>query len=156
MHVDGLRGTLAQTDQSDGTLNKQMADGQNQRLARKLSGKTLSYVTASDDQYFDGVIDSARDVHAETHWGHIPFCRDKATALLRKAIEANNVSLIVATDKGTPMGFLYGSLGEYLVGLDNKLLTIQAIAIRRHWAWSATRPSESSESSTGRVPRISG
>ncbi|NJN35799.1 MAG: hypothetical protein HC794_00595 [Nitrospiraceae bacterium] len=77
---------------------------------------------------FGPLLDLFEAAHRETRFGDIPFSRDKAlTLLLQVLAEDTRHLLAVAEVNGRPEGVVFASVGEYFVGTDALIVTINVI-----------------------------
>lgn len=77
---------------------------------------------------FGPLLDLFEAAHRETRFGYIPFSRDKAlTLLLQVLAEDKRHLLAVAEVNGRPEGVVFASVGEYFVGTDALIVTINVI-----------------------------
>jgi GNAT superfamily N-acetyltransferase len=91
--------------------------------ARKL---VLRLVRPDEDH--EPLLDLFERAHQETRFNYIPFSRDKARRLLRQVMAEDARHLVaVAEVGGKPEGFVYASVGEYFVGTDALIVTINVI-----------------------------
>jgi len=88
------------------------------------------------DEDPEPLLDLFEQAHQETRFNYIPFSRDKARRLLSQVMAEDARHLLaVAEVGGKPEGFLFASAGEYFVGTDTLIVTINVIynsqALRR-------------------------
>ena len=98
--------------------------------------KSLSFRLVDLTYPSDALLDLVEAAHRESRFGDIPFSRDKARRLLDAALTQGAHHLIaVAEVRGRPQGFVFSSVGEYLVGTGALIVTINAVytskALRR-------------------------
>jgi hypothetical protein len=86
----------------------------------------LRLVRPSEDH--EPLLDLFESAHQETRFNYIPFSRDKARRLLRQVMAEDARHLVVvAAVGGKPEGFVFASVGEYFVGTDALIVTINVI-----------------------------
>jgi hypothetical protein len=86
----------------------------------------LRLVRSDEDP--EPLLDLFEKAHQETRFNYIPFSRDKARRLLRQVMAEDARHLVaVAEVGGKPEGFVYASVGEYFVGTDALIVTINVI-----------------------------
>lgn len=80
------------------------------------------------DEDPEPLLDLFEKAHQETRFSYIPFSRDKARRLLRQVMAEDAQHLVaVAEVGGKPEGFVFASAGEYFVGIDALIVTINAV-----------------------------
>jgi hypothetical protein len=91
--------------------------------ARRL---VLRLVRSDEDP--EALIDLFERAHQETRFNYIPFSRDKARRLLRQVMAEDARHLVALAEVGgKPEGFVFASVGEYFVGTDALIVTINVI-----------------------------
>jgi GNAT superfamily N-acetyltransferase len=74
------------------------------------------------------LLDLFERAHRETRFHYIPFSRDKARRLLRQVMAEDARHLVAVAEVGRkPEGFVFASVGEYFVGTDVIIATINVI-----------------------------
>jgi len=74
------------------------------------------------------LLDLFERAHHETRFNYIPFSRDKARRLLCQVMSEDARHMIAAAEVGgTPEGFIYASVGEYFVGSNHLIVTINVV-----------------------------
>lgn len=92
----------------------------------------LQFLVVDNDDDVPSLITLAREAHAESRFGYIPFSADKVAAIAKRAIgDPKQHGIFLATKDDTPLGMLYCSTGEYHIGTDVLLTTIHNINVRR-------------------------
>lgn len=80
------------------------------------------------DEDPEPLLDLFEMAHQETRFNYIPFSRDKARRLLRQVMAEDTRHLVAVAEVGEkPEGFVYASVGEYFVGTDALIVTINVI-----------------------------
>ena len=68
--------------------------------------------------------------HTESHFGDIPFSEQKRDRLLARALDRpDRFALLIAAYDDRPVGFLYCSISDYVVGRDDLITTILSFYI---------------------------
>jgi len=72
------------------------------------------------------------ELHAESRFGDIPYSHKKRDDLMARAIgDPNRHALIIAELGGEPVGFIFCSVGEYVVGYRDLITTVHSYFVRR-------------------------
>lgn len=72
------------------------------------------------------------EFHAESRWGDIPYSHKKRDDLFMNAINnKQRYALIIAELADEPVGFLFCTVGEYLVGYDQLITTVYSFYVRK-------------------------
>jgi len=80
------------------------------------------------DEDHEPLLDLFERAHQETRFNYIPFSRDKAKRLMRQTMAEDARHLVAAAEVGgKPEGFIFASAGEYFVGTDALIVTINVI-----------------------------
>ena len=91
-------------------------------------GRRLILRLVRPDEDHEPLLDLFERAHQETRFNYIPFSRDKARRLLRQVMAEDARHLVaVAEGGGKPEGFVCASVGEYFVGKDALIVTINVI-----------------------------
>ncbi|UWP90182.1 hypothetical protein [Aliiroseovarius crassostreae] len=78
------------------------------------------------------IVDLAREAHAESRVGYIPFSAEKVQKIALTAISDDKRHAVMLAEKhGVPVGAAYCSVGEYYIGTDVLLTTIHNINVSR-------------------------
>jgi len=94
--------------------------------------KPLRFHVVSDRADIPKIVDLAREAHAESRFGYIPFRADKVRKIAERAIaDEKRHAVMLAEKDGAPVGFAYCSVGEYHIGTDVLLTTIHNINVSR-------------------------
>lgn len=88
-------------------------------------------VAAGEDD-ISAIIALACEAHEESRYRHIPFSEDKVRKLALGAIAEGAPHVVVLAFKGsTPVGLAACSVGEYHIGTDVRIASIQSISVSR-------------------------
>lgn len=91
-------------------------------------GRRLVLRLVRPDEDHEPLLDLFERAHQETRFNYIPFSRDKARRLLRQVMAEDARHLVaVAEVGGEPEGFVFASVGEYFVGTDAQIITINVV-----------------------------
>ena len=89
---------------------------------------TLRVAESTADLAFIGPLTVA--FHTESHFGDIPFSEEKRDRLLARALDRpDRFALLIAAYDDRPVGFLYCSISDYVVGRDDLITTILSFYI---------------------------
>lgn len=101
---------------------------------REPAATKLSYrLITRDSPNHEALLDLVQAAHEESRFGYIPFSRDKARRVMVQALTEGARHLIaVAEIRGRPEGFVFASVGEYLVGTGALIVTVNAIYTSRN------------------------
>ncbi|CTQ55913.1 hypothetical protein LP7551_04463 [Roseibium album] len=70
--------------------------------------------------------------HQESRFSKVPYSFDKRDALFQRALDTPDFSaLIIAERQGKPVGFLFCTVGEYIVGTGDLFTTIHSFYISK-------------------------
>jgi hypothetical protein len=79
----------------------------------------------------------SQEAHEEGRWRDYPFSVEKRNTFIRNSIENPGYwGLHIAELKEEPVGFLYCSASEYMVGTDLLMTTVYAYYVRKKWRHS--------------------
>jgi len=85
----------------------------------------LSFQLASSDSDLPAIVQLARESHAESRFGYIPFNPDKVRKIAKATFkDQKRHAVMLAEKRGRAVGFVYCSVGEYHIGSDILLTTI--------------------------------
>ncbi len=94
--------------------------------------KPLCFHVVSDRADIPKIVDLAREAHAESRFGYIPFSADKVRKIAEQAIaDEKRHAVMLAEKNDVPVGFAYCSVAEYHIGTDVLLTTIHNINVSR-------------------------
>ncbi|WP_299641513.1 hypothetical protein [uncultured Tateyamaria sp.] len=94
----------------------------------KKSGLVFSEL--KDLSVVDEVVYLARQAHEESRFSYITFAPNKVRAIAERAIcNPKRYAAMMAWDSGKPVGFVYGSIGEYHIGTGALVTTIHNINV---------------------------
>ncbi len=72
------------------------------------------------------------ELHAESRWRDIPYSHKKRDDLFMNAIDnKKRYALMIAELADEPVGFLFCTVGEYLVGYDQLITTVYSFYVRK-------------------------
>ena len=78
----------------------------------------------------DDIVFLARRAHEESRFSYIEFAPHKVRAIAERAIsDPKRHAAMMAWDGGKPVGFAYGSIGEYHIGTGTLVTTIHNINV---------------------------
>ena len=85
--------------------------------------------SVSDLEYLRPV---SLEFHAESRFGDIAYSHKKRDDLFMKAIEnPRYYALVIAEREDEPVGFIFATVGEYLVGYGDLITTVYSFYVRR-------------------------
>ena len=87
---------------------------------RESAATKLSYrLITRDSPNHEALLDFVQAAHDESRFGNIPFSHNKARRILSQALAEEKRNLIVVVEiKGQTEGFVFASVGEYVVGTE--------------------------------------
>lgn len=78
------------------------------------------------------IVTLAREAHAESRFGYIPFSDDKVQKIVLAALEdEKRYGVMLATKGETAVGFLGCSVGEYHIGKGVLIATVHSMYVSR-------------------------
>lgn len=88
----------------------------------------------SAGQSVRGLLNLVFSAHAESHFNKVPFDASKVKKIIEQAVSSpENKVIYVARDRSKIFGGVYCSIGEYFMGKDYLLCTVNAFYISRHY-----------------------
>ncbi len=74
------------------------------------------------------------EFHAESRYSNIPYSHKKRDDLFIKAIKSPKYfALMIAEINDEPVGFLFCTIGEYIVGYDDLITTVYSFYVRKKY-----------------------
>jgi hypothetical protein len=74
------------------------------------------------------------ELHAESRFSNIPYSHKKRDKLFKQALDKPEVfALMIAEYNGMPIGFLFCTAGEYIVGQDELLTTVYSFYVSKKY-----------------------
>lgn len=100
-----------------------------QNRSRKITTRMAG--TLADLEYLRPV---SLELHAEGRFRDIPYSYSKRDDLFSKAIDAPEFyALMIAELDNEPVGFLFCTVGEYIVGYDDLITTVYSFFVRKKY-----------------------
>lgn len=96
---------------------------------------TIKLAETEDDLAF--LLPLSKEFHAESHYSSIPYDRKQRDQLARRAIDRpDRHAQVIASYNGKPVGDLFCSIGEYMVGGHDLITTVQTFYVSRNYRHS--------------------
>lgn len=74
------------------------------------------------------------ELHSESRFSDIPYSHKKRDDLFARALDdPDRYALIIAELAGEPVGFIFCTVGEYLVGYGDLITTVYSFYVRRKY-----------------------
>ncbi|MFQ1700786.1 hypothetical protein ACJ5NV_09330 [Loktanella agnita] len=87
---------------------------------------------STDQRDIPGIVKLAREAHAESRFGYVPFSAEKVARLAKAAFKDDAKHAVMLAERdGHFVGIAYCSVGEYHLGTDVLLTTIQNINVSK-------------------------
>ncbi|AXT37127.1 GNAT family N-acetyltransferase (plasmid) [Phaeobacter sp. LSS9] len=92
----------------------------------------LTYRVVNSDDDIPAITKIAREAHDESRYRDIPFSEDKARKLVQGAFEDGAPQIVLLALKGgDPVGLAACTVGEFHIGTDVRIASINTIAVSR-------------------------
>ena len=100
----------------------------------KTSGKRITLRLANSISDLEYLRPVSTEFHAESRFSDIAYSHKKRDDLFMKAIDDPKFyALIIAEMDGEPVGFLFCTAGEYLVGYGELITTVYSFYVRKKY-----------------------
>lgn len=94
--------------------------------------RSVSFRVVTEHADIPALINLAREAHEESRFAYIPFSPEKVHRIATMAIkDPRRHGVFLAERKGTPVGFSFCSIGEYHIGSDVLIATINNINVTK-------------------------
>ncbi|UWQ35492.1 hypothetical protein K3555_23650 (plasmid) [Leisingera sp. M527] len=94
------------------------------------SHAAVTYRVATSEDDIPAIITLAREAHEESRYRHIPFSEEKVRKLAMSAFEEGAPHIVLLAFKArAPVGMAACSVGEYHIGTDVRIASIQYISV---------------------------
>lgn len=89
---------------------------------------------ASDQTDLTALRQLSLELHAEGRFAHIPYSMEKRDAMFSKALDRpGTYALLIAEISGKPVGFLFCTISEYIVGTEDLLTTVYSFFVSKQY-----------------------